>query len=86
MSYFTVSISTVTSSTFLDVSLSGKDQDGNRRNTDLPLFDFSTIAAATNNFSIENKLGEGGFGSVLKVVISLLKSLNLNLFSELSTY
>ncbi|KAK1557110.1 hypothetical protein Q3G72_018057 [Acer saccharum] len=60
---------TFTSSTFLDVSLSGNDQDGNRRNTDLPLFDFSTIAAATNNFSIENKLGEGGFGSVYKGVL-----------------
>ncbi|KAK2644306.1 hypothetical protein Ddye_019501 [Dipteronia dyeriana] len=58
-----------TSSTFLDGSLSGKDQDGNRRNTDLPLFDFSTIAAATNNFCIENKLGEGGFGSVYKGVL-----------------
>ncbi|KAK0579549.1 hypothetical protein LWI29_027784 [Acer saccharum] len=64
-----ISISTFTSSTFLDVSLSGKDQDGNRRNTDLPLFDFSTIAAATNNFSIKNKLGEGGFGSVYKGVL-----------------
>ncbi|KAJ7946882.1 Receptor protein kinase [Quillaja saponaria] len=38
-------------------------------NTDepeLPLFDFGTIALATNNFSEENKLGEGGFGSVYR--------------------
>ena len=27
-------------------------------------FNLSTIMAATNNFSDENKLGEGGFGSV----------------------
>ncbi|KAI5605590.1 hypothetical protein BDE02_01G362900 [Populus trichocarpa] len=33
---------------------------------DLPLFDLGTVARATNNFSVENKLGEGGFGPVYK--------------------
>ncbi|MQM16121.1 hypothetical protein Taro_049074 [Colocasia esculenta] len=33
---------------------------------ELPLFDFNTIAAATDDFSAENKLGEGGFGPVFK--------------------
>ncbi|KAJ6843610.1 receptor-like serine/threonine-protein kinase SD1-8 [Iris pallida] len=33
---------------------------------DLPLFDFGTIAASTNHFSEESKLGEGGFGPVYK--------------------
>lgn len=33
-------------------------------------FDFSTIRAATDNFSEENKLGQGGFGSVYKVIIN----------------
>ncbi|KAL5737866.1 hypothetical protein ACOSP7_030627 [Xanthoceras sorbifolium] len=32
----------------------------------LPLFSFSSVSAATNNFSIENKLGEGGFGPIYK--------------------
>ncbi|XP_062086978.1 uncharacterized protein LOC133793695 [Humulus lupulus] len=32
----------------------------------LPFFDFSSIFAATNHFSISNKLGEGGFGPVYK--------------------
>ncbi|GMP65589.1 hypothetical protein CsSME_00026318 [Camellia sinensis var. sinensis] len=32
----------------------------------LPLFDFATIVNATDNFSINNKLGEGGFGLVYK--------------------
>ncbi|XP_057461109.1 G-type lectin S-receptor-like serine/threonine-protein kinase SD1-1 [Actinidia eriantha] len=33
---------------------------------ELPLFDRATIAAATNNFSQANMLGQGGFGSVYK--------------------
>lgn len=33
----------------------------------LPIFSFSQVANATNNFSNENKLGEGGVGPVYKV-------------------
>ncbi|PNT73003.1 receptor-like serine/threonine-protein kinase SD1-8 isoform X3 [Brachypodium distachyon] len=33
---------------------------------ELPIFDLGTIAAATDGFSINNKLGEGGFGPVYK--------------------
>ncbi|CAN8311997.1 unnamed protein product [Cochlearia groenlandica] len=36
------------------------------RNRELPLFELTTIATATQNFSLHNKLGEGGFGSVYK--------------------
>ncbi|KAL7216904.1 hypothetical protein ACSBR1_028765 [Camellia fascicularis] len=32
----------------------------------LPFFDFATIVNATDNFSTNNKLGEGGFGTVYK--------------------
>ncbi|KAI4333175.1 hypothetical protein L6164_018013 [Bauhinia variegata] len=39
---------------------------GREDDPDLPLFDLSTIAVATENFSIENKIGEGGFGSVYR--------------------
>lgn len=31
-------------------------------------YDFNTIRTATNNFSDENKLGQGGFGAVYKVI------------------
>lgn len=34
---------------------------------DLPLFDLLTITTTTNNFSLNNKIGQGGFGSVYKV-------------------
>ncbi|MED6134161.1 hypothetical protein PIB30_034689 [Stylosanthes scabra] len=42
---------------------------GVERNMDdleLPMFDFDTLTMATNNFSQDNKLGEGGFGSVYR--------------------
>lgn len=33
------------------------------------LFTLRQIKAATNNFDLGNKLGEGGFGSVYKVLL-----------------
>ncbi|PKI72933.1 hypothetical protein CRG98_006633 [Punica granatum] len=50
-----------------DESPSMHDLEEDGRNTDLPFFDLSTIAAASNNFSFINKLGQGGFGPVYKV-------------------
>lgn len=32
-------------------------------------FDFGTIRVATDNFFEENKLGQGGFGAVYKVIL-----------------
>jgi hypothetical protein len=32
------------------------------------LFDLATLKAATNKFSEDNKLGQGGFGEVYKVL------------------
>ncbi|CAN4128068.1 unnamed protein product [Withania somnifera] len=42
-----------------------KEEDG-REVQDLKIFSFGLILAATNNFSSNNKLGEGGFGPVYK--------------------
>uniref|UniRef100_A0A2N9GAZ3 Receptor-like serine/threonine-protein kinase n=1 Tax=Fagus sylvatica TaxID=28930 RepID=A0A2N9GAZ3_FAGSY len=39
---------------------------GHKEDMELPIFDLATIAKATNNFSSNNKLGEGGFGPVYK--------------------
>jgi serine/threonine protein kinase len=38
-------------------------------NSDLPLMDLSSMYDATNQFSKENKLGEGGFGPVYRGVL-----------------
>ncbi|KAJ9563230.1 hypothetical protein OSB04_008390 [Centaurea solstitialis] len=36
---------------------------------DVPMFTLATLVVATNNFSINNKLGQGGFGPVYKGVL-----------------
>ncbi|XP_071698915.1 G-type lectin S-receptor-like serine/threonine-protein kinase At4g27290 [Rutidosis leptorrhynchoides] len=38
------------------------DQVVENEDLDLPLFSLTTLKIATNNFSVDNKLGEGGFG------------------------
>lgn len=41
------------------------------RYPNLQAFSFTDIRVATSNFSHENKLGEGGFGPVYKVLYAL---------------
>ncbi|KAF2303587.1 hypothetical protein GH714_019699 [Hevea brasiliensis] len=52
--------------------------------SDLPCFDLSTIAAATDNFSDANKLGEGGFGSVYKGLLYGEKEIAVKRLSKYS--
>ena len=52
---------------------------GEKKEVDLPMFSFASVSASTNNFCIENKLGEGGFGSVYKVRLQPLTIMFYNL-------
>jgi hypothetical protein len=51
----------------VDITLA-EDEDEDQQDFDLPFFSFSTLISATNDFSNYNKLGEGGFGPVYKVI------------------
>ncbi|KAG5516636.1 hypothetical protein RHGRI_037385 [Rhododendron griersonianum] len=53
--------------TSLEASSMGKHFDESGTNPELPYFELSIIVSATGNFSLDNKLGEGGFGAVYKV-------------------
>ncbi|TYG82334.1 hypothetical protein ES288_D01G079600v1 [Gossypium darwinii] len=62
----------------LEMSLQADDTDLNEANKPgahrknkwkLQLFSFASVSAATDNFSVANKLGEGGFGPVHKGVL-----------------
>ena len=46
-----------------------KEIDENGENSKLQFFDLSIVISTTNNFSFANKLEQGGFGTVYKVVI-----------------
>ncbi|CAL5436345.1 unnamed protein product [Camellia sinensis] len=51
---------------------------------ELPIFDMITIAAATNQFSDTNKIGEGGFGPVYKGQLSSGKDIAVKRLSTSS--
>ncbi|CAI8610479.1 unnamed protein product [Vicia faba] len=50
----------------LSIYLSAAEEDLSGNASDLIVFGYLTIKVATDNFSTENKLGEGGFGAVYK--------------------
>ena len=53
---------------YLEHNLEGSGETNkDQEHLDLPLFDLDTLMNATNNFSSDNKLGQGGFGPVYKV-------------------
>ena len=48
---------------------SGRFKENDAKGIDVPFFDLESILAATDCFSSANKLGQGGFGPVYKVMI-----------------
>ncbi|KAM0063416.1 putative protein kinase RLK-Pelle-DLSV family [Helianthus debilis subsp. tardiflorus] len=63
-----------------DPEYKGGDED-----LELPLFGLSTLLTATNNFSTDNKLGEGGFGPVYKGVLEDGKEIAVKRLAKTST-
>jgi hypothetical protein len=61
------------------------DNEGGNEDMELPMFDLAMIANATNNFSNNNKLGEGGFGPVYKVNNNIARRTIYIFFKIIST-
>ena len=45
------------------------NDEGQKEDPELPIFDLTTIVKTTGDFSLSNKLGEGGFGTVYTVIM-----------------
>ncbi|XP_062018449.1 G-type lectin S-receptor-like serine/threonine-protein kinase At1g11410 isoform X2 [Rosa rugosa] len=71
-------------STYFEEATGGLALDDSKINSELLLFHLNTVATATNNFSIENKLGEGGFGSVYKGILYDGKEIAVKRLSKFS--
>ncbi|KAJ7946881.1 receptor kinase 3 [Quillaja saponaria] len=52
------------------ISINAYEEEHPEDSLELPYFDLHTISASTNNFSSENKIGEGGYGPVYKGVLA----------------
>ncbi|CAL5328159.1 unnamed protein product [Camellia sinensis] len=59
--------------------------DGNTNSPNLQVFTFTNIVLATNNFSFENKLGEGGYGPVYKGTLQNGQEIAVKRLSKTST-
>lgn len=57
------------------------ENNSNKEDLELPLFSFATLLKATNNFSLNNKLGDGGFGPVYKVYYESIVGISNLLYS-----
>ncbi|XP_059638049.1 cysteine-rich receptor-like protein kinase 25 [Cornus florida] len=58
---------------------------GSNNSPNLQVFKFADIEAATNKFSIENKLGEGGYGPVYKGTLQKGQEIAVKRLSKAST-
>ena len=61
-----------------------KEED--KKDIDVPFFDFEDILAATDNFSDANKLGRGGFGPVYKEMFLISMFLSFSTDFSLPIY
>ncbi|XP_076881357.1 G-type lectin S-receptor-like serine/threonine-protein kinase At4g27290 [Bidens hawaiensis] len=68
-----------------NISRHGGENRSGDEDLELPLFGLSTIHAATNNFSLNNKLGEGGFGPVYKGILEDGHEIAVKRLSKTST-
>ena len=55
-----------------DLIDAGEFNEEDEKGVDVPFYDLESILVATDNFSNENKLGQGGYGPVFKVISAII--------------
>ena len=61
-----------------DLMGSSEFREEDEKGIDVPFFDLESILVATDNFSDANKLGQGGYGPVYKVISATLIGVNVH--------
>ncbi|GFQ08815.1 g-type lectin s-receptor-like serine/threonine-protein kinase at4g27290, partial [Phtheirospermum japonicum] len=72
----------ISSGVFVSAFINGAKSNNN--DLELPVFKLATIVAATNNFSRENIIGEGGFGPVYRGYLSAAEEIAVKRMSRTS--
>ncbi|CBI20447.3 unnamed protein product, partial [Vitis vinifera] len=62
----------------------GGETNEGREHLEIPLFDLDTLLNATNKFSSDNKLGEGGFGPVYKAKLQERQEITVKMMLKTS--
>ncbi|XP_073128010.1 G-type lectin S-receptor-like serine/threonine-protein kinase At4g27290 isoform X2 [Henckelia pumila] len=66
------------------ISLTNKKEESHSTELELPMFDLNSLTKATDNFSFQNKIGEGGFGPVYKGLLEGGKEIAVKCLSQTS--
>ncbi|XP_073312240.1 G-type lectin S-receptor-like serine/threonine-protein kinase At4g27290 [Primulina huaijiensis] len=66
------------------VSLKNRKDECHDTEIELPMFDLNSLTKATDNFSFQNKIGEGGFGPVYKGLLEGGKEIAVKCLSQTS--
>ncbi|WKA12312.1 hypothetical protein VitviT2T_029710 [Vitis vinifera] len=69
---------------YMEHNSKGGENNEGQEHLELPLFDLDTLLNATNNFSSDNKLGEGGFGPVYKGILQEGQEIAVKMMSKTS--
>ncbi|KAJ9671899.1 hypothetical protein PVL29_025525 [Vitis rotundifolia] len=69
---------------YMEHNPKGGENNEGQEHLKLPLFDLDTLLNATNNFSNDNKLGEGGFGPVYKGILQEGQEITVKMMSKTS--
>ncbi|KAL6313976.1 hypothetical protein AAG906_011707 [Vitis piasezkii] len=69
---------------YMEHNSEGGENNEGQEHLELPLFDLDTLLNATNNFSSDSKLGEGGFGPVYKGILQEGQEIAVKMMSKTS--